>query len=690
MRCAVVLAVSLSVAGLPAPVAAQGRCPDGPVALVLSGGGAKGLAHIGVLRILDSLGVRPDLIVGSSMGAIIGALYASGYSGREIDSIARAIPLGALFRSYEPETPQSLGPLRPLVVWEQSDRGLVLQRAAVPDGPINAWLGATLLRGNLVARGDFSTLPIPFYAVATDLARRQAVPLSRGDLAQAVRASMAIPLVFEPVQLDGRYLADGGLSANTPIRVARSLGARTVIASELIQSESDSVDLTSPLTVADYLVDYLFRQPGDTALPGDLVIRSDITGIGNLDFTAAALDTAIARGAAAARAALSTGVACLLRAASPLPTAVTGPAPVLAGTTTQGLGRAEANDLLRELGLISGLPLDTARLRAGILKLAASDRFRAVWLHPDSSAGPGKISLAIEAQRTPARVAALGVAYDNELSARMWAGAVDRQILNRAVEASAVLFLGGLRNELDLGVRRTWRDRGAPRPTATLTLLDQHLRTFDPAGVEQSQLRAQTGVGFAGLEWLPGVDWVVQAGMEGVLWGNSLVAGQRTGGMVVHALHTAGGDQTLFKFSMEWTGRYRLAAVEWVDPLQWGEITITPHFRLGLGDALPLQLTFPLGGDDGFPGLHIYELRGDREAFGAVTIAVPVVRSLDLRAEAATGQTAFDASGMALSNWHVGGRIGFGLGTPLGYVRLEYGVTRGFRDQVLFRVGQWF
>ena len=95
-----------------APVAGQ-ACRPAPTALVLSGGGAKGFAHIGVIEVLDSLGIRPDLVVGTSMGAIVGALYASGYSGREIDSLTRALPLGALFRGYEPRLPESLRPLPP-------------------------------------------------------------------------------------------------------------------------------------------------------------------------------------------------------------------------------------------------------------------------------------------------------------------------------------------------------------------------------------------------------------------------------------------------------------------------------------------------------------------------------------------------------------------------------------------------
>src|SRR5215216_7479600 len=126
---------------LAGPACAQ-SCPPGPTALVLSGGGAKGLAHIGVLRILDSLGIRPDLVVGSSMGAVIGGMYASGYSGREIDSLARSLPIADLFRTYQPRAPRSLGPLQPLVVWEQGSRRFNLQSATVAETEVNALVNA--------------------------------------------------------------------------------------------------------------------------------------------------------------------------------------------------------------------------------------------------------------------------------------------------------------------------------------------------------------------------------------------------------------------------------------------------------------------------------------------------------------------------------------------------------------------
>src|SRR6476619_2987533 len=276
--------VSLLIVLISAPLRGQECRPD-RVALVLSGGGAKGLAHIGVLRVLDSLGVRPALVVGSSMGAVVGALYASGYSGRELDSMARVVPLASLFRTYQPLAPRSLGLLQPLVVWEQGERGFAVQSASVVEAEANALVNAAMLRGNLLARGDFDSLPIPFRAVATDLSTRQTVVLRGGDLAQAVRASAAVPLLFTPERREGRFLIDGGLSANIPIAVARAEGAERVIVVDATEHPSDTVEVYTPLLVADRLVQFLFQQRPDSLRPGDLYIRPDVGGFASLNFS---------------------------------------------------------------------------------------------------------------------------------------------------------------------------------------------------------------------------------------------------------------------------------------------------------------------------------------------------------------------------------------------------------------------
>src|SRR5689334_20259943 len=137
-----VLALAAALAAGVTPTLEAQSCRPPRTALVLSGGGAKGIAHIGVLRVLDSLEIRPDLVVGTSMGAVVGALWASGYSGGELDSLARIEPLAALFRTYQPLAPRSLGVLQPLVLWEQGDRGFALQSASVVEAEANALVNA--------------------------------------------------------------------------------------------------------------------------------------------------------------------------------------------------------------------------------------------------------------------------------------------------------------------------------------------------------------------------------------------------------------------------------------------------------------------------------------------------------------------------------------------------------------------
>src|SRR5690606_23315634 len=130
----------------------------------------------------------------------------------------------------------------PLLIWEEGERGFALQGASIRQSSVNALLNAMLLKANLQARGDFDRLPIPLRVVATSLADRSAVVIGGGDLAQAVRASVAIPLVFTPETIDGQLLTDGGLVANIPVAVARAAGAGRVIVSDVTDLPADSLN----------------------------------------------------------------------------------------------------------------------------------------------------------------------------------------------------------------------------------------------------------------------------------------------------------------------------------------------------------------------------------------------------------------------------------------------------------------
>jgi NTE family protein len=683
MRCRLPLLLALLFAV--APLHAQ-TCRSPRTALVLSGGGAKGLAHIGVLRVLDSLGIRPDLVVGTSIGAVVGALYASGYTGRELDSLARVVPLATLFRSYQPLAPRSLGPLQPLVVWEQGDRRFALQSASVVEAEVNAVVNAAMLRGNLLARGNFDSLSIPFRAVATDLAHREIVVLSSGDLAQAVRASAGVPLLFAPERRDGRLLIDGGLSANIPVAVARQVGAERVIVSDATAHPVDSPAPDTPLLVADRLVDFLFRQHGDSLRSGDILVRPAVGGFTSLNFAPRTIERLLALGVQAADSVLPR-----------LPCPPTGPSGVLpamptriAGVTTDSsVNASERLALTRLLGLGISDSVDQKLLFSRVRTLsAASEAYNSVWLTPSGRGDSVVFHLVVH--RAPRRVAGLGIAYDNELGGRAWIGLVDRRFLGFALEGSTAVLLGELRREISAGLRRNYQlGRQLLRPTATIRLATEKVRRFEPDGDELDPARTREAIGFLGAERALDPSWEIALGAEGHAW-HEPQGDHSTAGVVARVTRVTRARGRVLQAEVLWTGIYPRLAFEGQLLARMGVVRFTPRLRLGWGEHLPLQAGFPLGGDDGFPGLHLGERRGDREAMLGLMFSFPLKGPLLGRVELAGGRTAVGGAFFGESGWDAGVRAGIGADTPVGPVRFEYGLATRGRDAFFVRLGRWF
>ena len=217
------------------------------VGVVLSGGGARGAAHIGVLKMLDDLHVPIDAIAGTSMGAVVGGLYASGYSAREIETIMTSVNWQEAFRDR---------PTRTDLTFRRKEEeenflvnfplGLRSRHFQLPKGLIQGQKLSQILRRLTLPTAeitDFDALPTRFRAVATDLETGDPVVMHDGDLASAMRASLSAPGVFAPVERDGRLLVDGGLAENLPIDVARAMGVDVLIV----------VDVSTPLVTRDKL-----------------------------------------------------------------------------------------------------------------------------------------------------------------------------------------------------------------------------------------------------------------------------------------------------------------------------------------------------------------------------------------------------------------------------------------------------
>jgi NTE family protein len=283
-----VLATALLVLWLQ-PLFAQ-EADDRPrVGVALSGGGARGIAHVGVLRALEELRVPVDVIGGTSMGAIVGGLFASGLGPDEIEAALREIdwerilsdkPLpGALeFRRREDDR---------RYVWEM-EMGIDSDGLQVPGGLIAGQeLGELLRRLTFAAAAvdSFDHLPIPFVAIATDVQTGLAVVLRGGDLPTALRASMAIPTVFTPVEIDGQLFVDGGLTDNLPVDEVRALGADVVVAVDVSLPIDPDDEIRSPFDVLERSAAIVSRtRVAEQLARADLVIAPDLESYGLFDF----------------------------------------------------------------------------------------------------------------------------------------------------------------------------------------------------------------------------------------------------------------------------------------------------------------------------------------------------------------------------------------------------------------------
>lgn len=278
----------------PLPSAAQdtGAQARPRVALVLSGGGARGFAHVGVLKALEAARVPVDMIVGTSMGAIIGGLYASGMKADDLEREILAVDWGGLFNSREPR--QLLSQRRKEEDFELSpvlQLGFRNGEFLLPTGAVSSRSLEVLLRRYTLSTRhleSFDQLPTPFRAVATDMETGRAVVMDRGDLSAALRASMSVPGVFSPLSINDRILGDGGLVNNLPVDVARAMGAEVIIAVNIGTPLAGRDTLGTVLGVTTQMVNILTEQNVQASIatltPKDLLLAPQLGKLTSADF----------------------------------------------------------------------------------------------------------------------------------------------------------------------------------------------------------------------------------------------------------------------------------------------------------------------------------------------------------------------------------------------------------------------
>ena len=242
---------------VPAPVVAAPKPPPRPprIGLALGGGAARGFAHIGVIQVLEDAGIRPTLVAGTSAGSLVAALYASGKSGADLESLALTMDEGAI------------------TDWAYPSRGMIRGEAL-------ARFVREQTGGRLIEQ-----MKLPLGIVATDLDSGAAILFQRGDTGSAVRASSAVPAVFQPVRIGDREYVDGGLVSPVPVRFARQMGAEMVIAIDISSPpEGAATDSVMQMLLQTFAI--MGKSINQFELrDADIVLRPALVGVASGDFT---------------------------------------------------------------------------------------------------------------------------------------------------------------------------------------------------------------------------------------------------------------------------------------------------------------------------------------------------------------------------------------------------------------------
>lgn len=257
------------------------------IGLVLSGGGAKGFAHIGVLKVLEQAGVKIDYIGGTSIGAVVGGLYASGYNATQIDSIFRDTNFKNLITDFIPRSSKNF----------YEKRNDELYAFSLPVNKFKVGIPVALSKGmynyNLLTRltnkvrhvRDFNKLPIPFLCIATDIETGEQVVLDKGYLPQALLASSAFPSLFSPVEMDGKLLVDGGVSNNYPIDEIRKLGADVIIGVDVQDDLKDRNGLNDATKILVQITNLqMIQKMKINRASTDIYIKPEVNGFGIISF----------------------------------------------------------------------------------------------------------------------------------------------------------------------------------------------------------------------------------------------------------------------------------------------------------------------------------------------------------------------------------------------------------------------
>ncbi len=730
----IMVVIMTLASGASAAEVPEAEAPENPrVVLVLSGGGARGAAHIGVLRVLEELRIPVDMVVGTSMGSIIGGLYATGWSPDEIEELLLKIDWMQVFSDRVERSDRSFRR-------KQDDYPYLIQarlrfrgfRPYMPPSVLGGQRLELLMRAiEMYSTGetDFDRLPIPYRAVACDLANGQAVVIDHGSLATAMRASMSIPAAFAPVELDGRKLVDGGSAANFPVGIAQSLGAKHVICVD-ISSRLDDEGLSSLFGVYNQLSSILISNNRDEDVrrirESDVLIVPDLGDLSFIDFEKA--PEAVALGEQAARAKAET-----LRqfAVSGEEYAVfqaqhrrqTQNMPVIDEIKLVNTSPVSDELIEHNLHIKTGEPLDYKKLDENLINLSNLDYFGVIRDHLEREAGHNRLVIETPKPRYGRASLQFGLSFANDFEGYSKHAVVVRHRLlalnRRGGEWQNILQTGAtslIASEIyqPFNYDMTWfvapyiEHRETTMPLwvdgerVAEYRMDRNLLRADIGRVFGNWGEVRLGAVMSGNDGKTLVGSAIFPDVEADLSGLELTFRVDTADAVVFPTH---GVRAVIKYSQDFEAlgsdeEYERAFFSIDGAMSWKGLTFEPILELGSNfhDDLSVFNLYSLGGFRRLSGLGQGELLGRHSALATLVIFQELTRikiaSAEVRAFAGitleAGNTFASSSDITWNALRTGGSVFIGVDTSAGPAYLAWGFTDGGRKRISFTFGQSF
>ncbi len=662
--------------------AAPPRPAAGQDALVLGGGGARGLAHAGALQALSAKGFRPDLVVGSSMGSIIGALHASGLGADSIWQIARGIDWQELFSYARFRALPDGEAARPFLnLGFRVDRHRYAE-GLMTDRRVNRLLVRLLFDAGARAHSDFDRLPIRYRAVAGDLKTGEAVSIGSGDLALAVRASMAVPGLFAPVIDErGRYLVDGGIADYLPVQAAREAGAGRVVAIDVIDPPPERMGRLNPMQIALRSFRLTLRNARPKGPPADVVIEPEI----DPDLSAAVfLRNARPLLEAGRRAVDKQFPDSVPWRDTGTPMRTREPAPARFTDL-----RIETNDaalaplVQRAFERLRGAPYDADAVLAALDRVYGAGFFTGVWPRVEADG-----ALVVRADAQPPLLTSFSAGYDDDLGPRVLGSVRAR---GGATEYALAGRLGSVQSWVSLSARHPLPFLPTLATSAGLEFRDNDIRQFAGERVfDETDVRRSGG--WAGLVWTGTNDRAeivtalradridAELGNDGTAWGFSLrLAAREPNARVV-------GTPLVIETERRW-GDVAWTTVRARGSLGFAAARLRAALRAdvaAVGTDATLDEFPALGQPDGLPGLRAGSRRAPARAIAGLDLAYPLPLEGHIRLRLRSGGAAAHFDELDTVRWLPGAGVDLLWWTPWGRLAVGIGGTRhaGWRASI--------